>query len=701
MTDIRQMLLAAFEVEHRDHLDAIRQALASKTPLDLREIFRRAHSLKGAARAVDLPRIEALAHALEEVFSRQMDAGGAFDKQTLATIRETLDAIEVLAAHGGGPEPETLEDAEPQKSRGADLLRVEAEELASLSEAAHQVSASLADQDRALATLRRLQGEVLRMERLWGEIRPQTQGGRESLRARDLDHGLKELSRELRALGQSQTRAVWAGGQAAQRVREQAERIAMTPADAVLGTLPGMIRQVARETGVEIEVEVSGLDTKAERRVLQALKDPLSHLLRNALSHGAEPRAKRRKAGKPEALGVTLSIAARSGRLEVRVADDGPGPDLARIEAAATARGLVPPRGPDAAPASDEEILALAFEAGVSSNVDVDPLSGRGMGLSVVAEAVRALGGSARLSPAGPFGAQVVLSVPLTTSRRALVQLETDGGLYALPSDAGLRLLRLSASELETVEGHPVARIDFQGQSVVAPVVPLNALISHVPSAVAVHHGAVHVALLARGDRRLAIAVDAMTDVAPAVVEAIALAGVDPALTFGAAVLADETPVVVLNPDTLMDRWLRDHRRLANAGLGLAEQDDAEAKAARTVLVVDDSITTRTLEKSILEAQGYRVILAVDGLDALNTLRSGEAVIDLVVADIEMPRMDGFGLLQAIKADAALAALPVILMTSRSDPEDVRRGLDLGAEAYITKQKFDQRELLATIGRVL
>lgn len=699
MTDIRQLLLAAFEVEHRDHLDAIRKALASKAPLDLREIFRRAHSLKGAARAVDLPQIEAQAHTLEEVFSRQMDAGGAFDKPTLATIRETLDRIETLAANGGEPEPETVDAVEPV--RGVELLRVEAEELADLSEAAHQVSTSLADQDRAMATLRRLQTEVLRMERLWGEIRPNTQGGRESLRARDFDHGLKELGRELRAIGQSQARAVWSAGQAAQRVREQAERIAMTPADTVLGTLPGMIRQVARETGVEIEVEVSGLETKAERRVLQALKDPLSHLLRNALSHGSEPRAKRRKAGKSDALSVALSITARSGRLEVRVTDDGPGPDLARIEAAAVARGLVPPRAPDAAPASDEEVLALAFEAGVSSAADVDQLSGRGMGLSVVAEAVRALGGSARLTPARPFGAQVVLSVPLTTSRRALAQLEIDGALYALPSDASLRLLRLNATELETVEGHPVARIDYQGQSVVAPVVPLTALLSHVPSAVPVHHGAVHVALLSRGDRRLAVAVDALTDVAPAVVETIALSGVDPALSFGAAVLADETPVVVLNPDALMDRWLRDHRRLANAGLGLAEQDDAEAKATRTVLVVDDSITTRTLEKSILEAQGYRVILAVDGLDALNTLRSGEAVIDLVVADIEMPRMDGFGLLQAIKADAALAALPVILMTSRSDPEDVRRGLDLGAEAYITKQKFDQRELLATIGRVL
>ena len=132
-----------------------------------------------------------------------------------------------------------------------------------------------------------------------------------------------------------------------------------------------------------------------------------------------------------------------------------------------------------------------------------------------------------------------------------------------------------------------------------------------------------------------------------------------------------------------------------------APAGEAEAGERASILVVDDSITTRTLEKSILEAQGYRVLLAVDGVEALNLLRGGEAVIDLVLADVEMPRMDGFGLLQAIKNDPRLAGLPVILMTSRADEADIRRGLELGAGAYLTKQKFDQRELLATIGQLL
>jgi len=692
------MLLAAFEVEHRDHLEAIRRALALDSAPDMREIFRRAHSLKGAARAVDLPAVEALSHRLEEIFSRGLDGPAVFDKPTLSAIHETLDEIEALSSATLAPAPVAEDDL---SARAGELLRVDVDELTILISAAHQVSTSLADQGRSSAQLRRIEGDVAHLEQLWRELRPRADSGREAVKARDIDHAFRALSQEIRQLRREQARTTWSAEQGAQRVREQAERIAMTPADTVFGALPSMVRQLARETGLLAEVHVDGLETRAERRVLQALKDPLDHLLRNAVSHGNQSPAERRRAGKPEALQIHLSIRAYGGRLELRVTDDGPGPNIDKLRAAAIARGALAPPAPDAPPPTREEVLSLAFEAGVSSAANIDPLSGRGMGLSVVAEAVRLLGGSVRLREAAPYGAEVIIAAPLTTSRRPVVQVEADGGLFGLPGDIDLRLLRLRATELEMVDGLPVARIEFGDQSVVAPIVSMSSLISHRSSAVPVHNGMVNVALFARGDRRLALAVDAMNEVAAAVVENLTLSGVDPALTLGATILADQTPIVLLNPDALMDYWLRDHRKLAAAGLGLVEQQTLQERTARTVLVVDDSITTRTLEKSILESQGYRVVLAVDGLDALNTLRSGEAVIDLVVADIEMPRMDGFSLLQAIKADAALAALPVILMTSRADPQDVRRGLDLGAEAYITKQKFDQRELLATIGRVL
>lgn len=729
MDDIHQQLLAAFEVEHRDHVEAIRAALQGDAAPDMREVFRRAHSLKGAARAVDLPAVEELAHRLEALFARVMEDGLALQGGVIDAVHLALDAIEVQAAavrvgrsappttpalqaldralgveaDAASPPPAAAIEEAPAESpapdHGPEHVRVEADQLAGLSRAMHQLSAELQEQDGVAAGLRRLQADARRLERLWGDLRRQASEGAAATRARDFDEGLKSLRREIGEMAVRQARAGWAADQGARDMRARIERISLTPAETVFDGLGRMVREIARDAGAEVEVRLSGLGVQADRRVLQALKDPVIHLLRNAVSHGLEPAAARLAQGKPERMTVGLEISTRSGRLDLAIWDDGRGPDLARLQAAAVARGQLA-TGADMGPPSEDELLALAFAPGLSTAEVVDRLSGRGMGLSVVAEAVRDLRGTVRLSRGRPAGARIEISVPFSAARQTLVLVECAGGTFALPSFGVRRLLRLPAQSLETVDGHPAARIVIGGADVTVPVVSLCALIEHPAADIPVESGVLKAVLIQRGERRLAVAVEAFQDVRESLVEDLDSGVLDPGLTAGAVLLEDDIPALVLNPDALVERWLRSERTLAARGLGLASREEAP-QLARTILVVDDSITTRTLEKSILEAQGYRVVLAVDGLDGLNQLRSGAAAIDLVVADIEMPRMDGFSLLQAIKADASLAALPVILMTSRSDPQDVRRGLDLGAEAYLTKQKFDQRELLATIGRLL
>ncbi|EFH11484.1 hybrid sensor histidine kinase/response regulator, partial [Teichococcus cervicalis] len=477
------------------------------------------------------------------------------------------------------------------------------------------------------------------------------------------------------------------------------ERISLVPAETVLGSLGRMVRELAREAGRTVAVRMEGLDLQADRRVLQALKDPVTHLLRNAIGHGLESAEQRARLGKPVEAEVALLLRAQGGLLRLSVLDDGRGPDLARIEAIAVQRGLLPPRPADQPPPPPERLLALVFEPGFSTAPEVDRLSGRGMGLSVVAEVARSLRGGATLRPRRPAGTEVEIAVPFSAARQPVLLVEAGGVPYALPSHGVERLLRLPVAAVETVESQPVLRIESGGRDVIAPVIALPALLGHPTAPIPVEAGHVKAVLLRSGERRCALAVEAMQDVRTLMVERLEAPGVDPALVVGVALQEGEVPALVLSPEGLVARWLREEGRLAGAGLGLAPAE--QAKPAATILVVDDSITTRTLEKSILEAQGFRVLLSVDGLDALNLLRGGEAVVDLVVADVEMPRMDGFGLLQALKTDPRLAAIPVILMTSRADPEDVRRGLDLGAGAYITKQKFDQRELLATIGQML
>ncbi|URD39048.1 chemotaxis protein CheV [Methylobacterium tardum] len=208
--------------------------------------------------------------------------------------------------------------------------------------------------------------------------------------------------------------------------------------------------------------------------------------------------------------------------------------------------------------------------------------------------------------------------------------------------------------------------------------------------------------MLRAGGTRLALAVDRLHDVRPLLVLPAPDFGADPELIAGTAVLPGDVPVLVLDPDGLAARAaVAPSAGTMGQAPRSATHEAPRASARATILVADDSITTRTLEKGILEAAGYRVVVCVDGQDALDRLRAEIEPVDLVLADVEMPRLDGFGLIQALRADPRFARLPAILMTSRGDAADVARGLDLGADAYLTKQKFDQRQLLDTIGQLL
>ena len=731
MTDIRKQLLAAFEAEHREHLDAIRAALdhADRGGIDLTDVFRRAHSLKGAARAVDLPAVEEVAHHLEALFSQILEGRQSMDEPTAARVRRDLDAIEDLVAEVLRPaaapaqpssspvqaprEPEAEAPPPLPAAETGAYLRVAADQMENLSASMHQLLAELQASGGIDEVLRQIEVEIRSLRRSWDGLHAQVNAGAPAARPgsssgaasfasrlRDFDQDLKALFRRLSALSRDRRQSSWSIEQAARQLRDNIDRVSLVSAETVFGGFGPMVREIARKAGRDVQVRSLGLDIQVDRQVLQALKDPVMHLLRNAVSHGAEPPEERAARGKPERAEVVLELASRGGRLIISIRDDGRGPDLARIEQVAVERGLIQPRGAGHPPPMMDQLLSLVFMPGFSTAGEVDRLAGRGIGLSVVAEAVRRLQGSVLLRPRYPYGTEVLLNVPFTAARQPLLLVEAEGRMFGLPSHAVDRLLRLHADSLESVEGRPAARIAIGGQDVVVPVVALAALTGSPNAPLPTEAGHVKAALVRHGSRTCALAVNAFHDVRTMLVSDVQAIGLSE-LVSGTVLLEDEMPALVLSPDKLIDHWVRNEGRLAAGGLGLAQRAPEQERQARTILVVDDSITTRTLEKSILEAQGYQVLLSVDGLDALNVLRAGEAIVDLVIADVEMPRMDGFGLLQAIKNDPRLSALPVILMTSRADPEDVRRGLDLGASAYITKQKFDQRELLATIGQVL
>ena len=702
MADIRELLLAAFEVEHREHVDAIRDALVrarAGADVDIREIFRRAHSLKGAARAVDLPEIEEAAHVMETRLGEAMDADGAIDKAGLDEIASLLDTVERHAAilYRRDDAVNTDLGAEPSQPAAApasiEFLRVDAAQVQRLGVAMHELSANLDFLDHT-TTLRDLAARSEALARLL-ERAPADRGREDTARliqeARALSRGMAAASRQHRESSRTSVNA-------AARLREEIERVALVPASTVFVGLDAMIRDMAAEAGLRVDVQMTGLETRADRLLLQTLRDPVIHLLRNAIAHGLESPMERLAAGKSDTAQIGLTIRARAGRLDLSVFDDGRGPNLRRIEEVAIRRGLLHERAPGETPPSADRLLALVFEPGFSTAQTVDRIAGRGMGLSVVAETARGAGGGAYMLRRRPWGTEVLISTPLSAARQPVLLTYDGANGYGLPTRSVERVIHTTVADLELLDGRQVVKLQIDGNQVVVPVVSLSQVLGRAMqgSPSGEESNFVNIAVLRQGDQRLGIRVDAFDEVRTATVVALTHPDVDE-LVQGAMQLEQDRVVIVVSPEALMRRYARNE-------LTLRAMPDAAAhkqKARRTILVVDDSVTTRTLEKSILEASGFTVILAVDGLDALDKLRGSTAVIDLIVADIEMPRMDGFQLLAALKSDTALASIPIIMMTSRADPADVRRGMDLGADAYLVKQTFDQTELLGAIGQLL
>ncbi|MGW8191099.1 hybrid sensor histidine kinase/response regulator [Sphingomonas hankookensis] len=667
MDELQAELLAAFASELAEHMAGIRAALADADagrPVDLREFSRRAHSLKGAARAVELPESEAAAHEAEALILAIERGERAMDGAAIAELRRLADAIE----DGAAPDTnDSATDIEPERRVAVSGHRVER-----LGRSLHVMATQIAEQGMVADRLNALAEDIAALSPLLA-----TAGDGEA--ARRLRQATGELDRIRRLHGRLRD----ALDRSSAELERDGERLLLQPVATLFDGYERAVRDLATAEGKVARLRTTETDGEADRRVLNALRDPLLHVLRNAVRHGIETPDRRRRAGKEDTGTISIDTRIDRGRLIITVRDDGAGLDDAAIVARARAADLIPA---DAPPPRGPALHALLFEQGLSTADRLDEVAGRGIGLSVVAEVARRLHGSASIAPGSGGGTVVTIAVPVALTRRTLLMVEVGDTVCALPADAVRQVLRIDPADLSPsgaevmlpVDGHPlpVSRLgDILGTAQADAAGPLRAVV-----------------LEAEGVRRVLI-VDALRDVRALLVGDAAAIAADLPLVLG-TVLTNGEVVLVLDPAQLV----RDRASGRAATPYVAPQAEAQS---RTILVVDDSITTRTLERSILEAQGYRVLVEVDGLAGLERLRSGLDAIDLVVADVEMPRMDGFALLAAIRNDPALKTLPVIMMTSRNSPDDIERGLSLGADAYVTKQDFDQGMLIGTVQQLI
>ncbi len=470
----------------------------------------------------------------------------------------------------------------------------------------------------------------------------------------------------------------------AQRLYGEALAVRMRPfADGVTG-FPRMVRDVARSLGKDVRLEILGEDTQVDRDVLEKLEAPLGHILRNAVDHGIEAPEVRVAAGKPPQGTITLEARHQAGVLLVAVTDDGRGAKPETIREAVVRKKLV---AAETAPRlSESELLEFLFLPGFTMKETVTEISGRGVGLDVVQSMVKAVRGSVRVASTPGRGMRFQLQLPLTLSVVRALLVEVAGEPYAIPLGFITRTLRLPESEIASTEGRQ--HFAFDGRRV--GLVTAHQVLGR-PGAP--RGESLPVVVLGEGDRRYGVVVDAFRGERELVVQPL-----DPRLgkvkdISAGSLMEDGSPVLIVDVEDLV----RSVEKAAAAGTLNAVHAAAAEKgaASKRVLVVDDSLTVRELERKLLESRGYAVEIAVDGMDGWNAVRTG--VFDLVISDVDMPRLDGIELTKLIKQDPKLRAMPVMIVSYKDREEDRRRGLEAGADYYLTKGSFHDDTMLNAV----
>ena len=748
-SELLSHLLATFQVEARDHIGSISARLAEleRAPAPeqlqaaLETIYRCAHSLKGGARIVNLSLVEFLCQSLEECLAALRRGEHVLTPSLLDLMHETNDTIEkiLLSPAPGAPATslksmaiklrQRLDDSVSREDNKIDPVSLPADEPPEPSVVpppAGPVSSLIASAEspppepRHTAMVDTVRVPAARLDELMLQteemisiklgMQQHIRGVKELADAlalfrqsfsgadvldrdvvREMDRTLASHSNRLAALLRSAEDDHRQAAVMVDNLISDAKNLLLFPFSSVTDGFGKLVREMAREQGKDIELRLSGEGIELDRRILQELKDPLVHILRNCIDHGIETASERRTARKPLPAVIAINaVCIDSGKVEILIRDDGRGIDPTHVREAALRLGVITPEA--AAALSDDDARLLVFRSGFSTRGEVTTVSGRGLGLAIVVERVEKLGGSIFLESSPGDGTSIRLVIPLSMATFRGIHLMVGKQVFAMANLNVVKVCRVRGEELKTVGNRETLVLDQR----TIPVVSLAAIFG-IPAGEADETGFRTLVVLASGSEQAAFSVDEVIGE-----DELLVKGLGPLLArvrniSGATVLANGTVAPILNSLDLLKSALGGH-----AHPSVAPRESADTKKARTVrriLVVDDSITSRTLLKNVLESYGYEVITAVDGFDALTALK--ESPFDLVSSDVEMPLMDGFELTARLRADERFSRLPVVLVTSMDSPEDRKKGINAGADAYIVKSSFDQGNLLDTIRRLI
>lgn len=733
----------------------------SSTQVIIEKMFREAHSLKGAARIMNFSKLADLCQAIESVFSELKHQKLDLHDSILQSLSRATDILQKLQhgsenhpindllkqldaiARGQPIEKRLIEDPqissiqqlpetssfEVEKIKTApsspetvrirtdrlDALFLRSEELLALklrgngsSDLVNNLHTTIDDWKRDfeallpdLQLLRRFideqksEGANTELEQTKTKERIKhlcALCDRSTTTLRSFSNSMSSLKRQMK-IEQRQLAGL------VDEVRDDMKRALMLPCGALLETLNRAAREIATAQGKEIEVTLLGKEREFDRRVLEEIKEALIHIVRNAIDHGIEIPQERRESGKLIRAKLTISVTeGERGQALITISDDGRGIDVEKIKEKALAQGLITPEV--SASLDERTALCLILRSGLSTKEEISQISGRGLGLAIAEEKARKLGGVLEIESTVTKGTTFRFIVPLTIAALRSVFVRMSHQTYVVPLHRVIAVQSISIEEVKRLGSTDI--LLFEGKP--TPLVILSSLIGIPDRETSSTSQTIPVLILSKDGKTLALAVDEILREQEVVMKYLPKPLYRVKFIDGVTIVGAGTILPVLHIGDVFESLGHTPQRSFNErptseDLSSKETIAVTPQKKQSVLVAEDSITARVMLKNILEAAGFQVVTAVDGLDALATLKSG--VFDMVISDVDMPRMSGFDLTTAIRNDRKYEQLPIVLVSGREAVEDQARGLEVGANAYVVKSSFDQTRLLQVIRNLL
>ncbi len=707
-----------FKAETRERIQTLNLGLLkleknAKDPELLNSMMREAHSIKGGARMMGYKRIADITHKMEDGLQRALNGELALTKECFEVLFKCLDALEPLlqdkvtwedqgvtrdftesicemadAAFSGKPLPPARKTSESKKESP-----VPAAQPVPAAPAPEPVPASVAKAEESTGVMEEsirvdieklnhlinLSGELL-ISKI--QLKELTQGilARAVLQTEEnpvlgaLVRGLDAVTDHIDVMTRD--------------LQSEMMKVRMLPVGHLFNTFPRAMRDLAREKGKEVDFAIEGQETQLDKAILDEIRIPIVHLLRNAVDHGIESPEERKKQGKPETGRIKLSASQEGSQVVIAVTDDGRGIDVAKVKKHAVEKGFVSSEHIDSL--AEEQVFNLLFTPGFSTHEGVSDTSGRGVGLDVVRDAIVRIKGMVEVKSRPGGGASFIMKLPLTLAITESLLAVAGSDVFAIPVDSVIETIRVSLGDIKTVETKDV--ITVRGH--ILPVVKLHDIFG-LPAKGIVEKKFFPIVIVQSVEKRIGILVDQLLGRQDIIGKSLG----DPLQRVkniaGATILGNGKVVLILDVPSIIQA----------AEGGVVRKVVSKTKAAapgkkkKTILLAEDVLSTAMLEKNILESVGYSVVIARDGKEALE--KSAQESFDLVISDVLMPRMDGFELVTRLRREKLYKEVPIIIVTTRESDEDKRKGMEAGANAYLLKSDFTSEGLLETIERLL